>query len=119
MRFSLILVLIFSVNLWAQDLIQTEYERQLFEQIRCLVCQNQSLADSQAPLAIDLRREVRELIELGYSEEQIFDYLTQRYGDFVLYRPRFNAVNAILWLGPACMLFIAIFGFIRVTRTKI
>lgn len=118
MRFSLILVLIFSGNLWSQDLIQTEYERQLFEQIRCLVCQNQSLADSQAPLAIDLRREVRELIELGYSEEQIFDYLTQRYGDFVLYRPRFNTVNAILWLGPACMLFIAIFGFIRATRAK-
>jgi cytochrome c-type biogenesis protein CcmH len=78
--------------------------RQLEEKLRCLVCQNQSLADSNAELAGDLRREVREQVTAGRSDQQIVDYLVQRYGDFVLYEPQFKATTALLWIGPFILL---------------
>ena len=81
--------------------------RQLEEKLRCLVCQTQSLADSNAELAGDLRREVREQVKAGRSDEQIVDYLVQRYGDFVLYEPRFQASTALLWIGPFVLLAVA------------
>ena len=90
-----------------QPIAYSEQERVLFEQIRCLVCQNQSLADSQAPLAVDLKREISLLVNDGYDDNQIFQYLTDRYGDFVLYKPRFTAVTFLLWSGPFIMLLIA------------
>ncbi len=73
-------------------------------ELRCLVCQNQTIADSHADLAVDLRREVRELIRQGRSDQEILDYMTARYGDFVLYRPPFRATTALLWIGPGAML---------------
>ena len=76
----------------------------LSEKLRCLVCQNQSLADSNAELAGDLRREVREQVTAGRSDEQIVDYLVLRYGDFVLYEPPFKATTALLWIGPFVLL---------------
>lgn len=73
-------------------------------ELRCLVCQNQTIADSDASLAVDLRRETRELLRQGRSDGQIVDHMTARYGDFVLYRPPFKATTALLWIGPAVML---------------
>ncbi len=73
-------------------------------ELRCLVCQNQTIADSHADLAQDLRRQVREQLRAGRSDREIIDYMTARYGDFVLYRPPFKATTALLWLGPALML---------------
>jgi cytochrome c-type biogenesis protein CcmH/NrfF len=75
----------------------------LASQLRCLVCQNQSLADSHAGLAIDLKNQVREQLRAGRSEAQVIDYMTQRYGDFVLYKPPWKATTALLWLGPALL----------------
>jgi cytochrome c-type biogenesis protein CcmH len=75
----------------------------LAEQLRCLVCQNQSLADSHAPLAVDLKNQVREQVRAGRADAEVIDFMTQRYGDFVLYRPPFKATTALLWLGPALM----------------
>lgn len=73
-------------------------------ELRCLVCQNETIATSNADLAEDLRREVREMLRRGYSDAQILRYMTDRYGDFVLYRPPFKATTALLWLAPALLL---------------
>jgi cytochrome c-type biogenesis protein CcmH len=78
--------------------------RQLEEKLRCLVCQNQTLADSGAELAGDLRRQVREQVAAGRSDEEIVSFLVQRYGDFVLYDPPFKATTALLWIGPFVLL---------------
>ncbi|MEO8755443.1 MAG: cytochrome c-type biogenesis protein [Casimicrobiaceae bacterium] len=78
--------------------------RNLEEELRCLVCQNQTLADSNAPLAEDLRREVRELAVAGKNDEQIKEYLVARYGDFVLYRPPVKTTTWLLWFGPFALL---------------
>jgi cytochrome c-type biogenesis protein CcmH len=73
-------------------------------ELRCLVCQNQTIADSHADLAVDLRNQVREMLQKGQSQEQILAYMTQRYGDFVLYRPPLKESTALLWYGPALLL---------------
>ena len=78
----------------------------LAENLRCLVCQNESLASSHAELAEDLRREVREQMKKGMTDQQIIDYLVSRYGDFVLYNPPMKTTTALLWYGPL-LLFIA------------
>ena len=105
MRAALLIVLFvvagFSI---AENLAAEKRIRSLEEKLRCLVCQNQTLADSPAELAVDLRREVREQVKAGRSDEQIVDYLVQRYGDFVLYEPPFKATTALLWIGPFMLL---------------
>ncbi|MEO5846087.1 MAG: cytochrome c-type biogenesis protein [Caldimonas sp.] len=73
-------------------------------ELRCLVCQNQTIADSTASLAVDLRREARALLKQGKSDVEVIDYMTARYGDFVLYRPPLRATTMLLWFGPALML---------------
>jgi cytochrome c-type biogenesis protein CcmH len=78
--------------------------RQLEEKLRCLVCQNQTLADSNAELAGDLRKHVRAQVAAGRSDEEIVSFLVQRYGDFVLYEPPFKATTLLLWLGPFVLL---------------
>jgi cytochrome c-type biogenesis protein CcmH len=78
--------------------------RQLSTELRCLVCQNSTLADSDAPLAQDLRREVRKLMEAGKTDKEIVAYLVARYGDFVTFRPPVNFSTALLWFGPFIML---------------
>ena len=78
--------------------------KKLEEELRCLVCQNQTLADSSAPLAEDLRREVRELAAQGKNDEQIKEFLVQRYGDFVLYKPPVKETTWLLWFGPFVLL---------------
>jgi cytochrome c-type biogenesis protein CcmH len=83
----------------------------LTEELRCLVCQNQNIADSHAELAQDLRRKVYEKLSAGESNDQIVDYMTERYGDFVLYRPPFNAKTLILWIAPALTILLGGIGF--------
>lgn len=78
--------------------------KQLAGELRCLVCQNQTLADSNAPLAEDLRREVREMIVKDMSDREIVDFLVSRYGDFVLYRPPLKTTTVLLWAGPFVLL---------------
>ena len=73
-------------------------------ELRCLVCQNQTIADSHATLAVDLRNQVREMLQQGRSEAEILVYMTDRYGDFVLYRPPLKSTTALLWFGPAVLL---------------
>lgn len=88
----------------------------LTSELRCLVCQNESLADSHAPLAMDLKREIRARMVAGDSNAQILDFLVQRYGDFVTYRPPVNARTGLLWLGPALLLAVGAVVVWRQTR---
>jgi len=87
-------------------------------ELRCLVCQNQTIADSHADLAVDLRQEVREMLQKGETPEQIRKYMTDRYGDFVLYRPPLKASTAVLWLGPAVLLGVALLALVVVIRKR-
>ena len=97
--------------------LQERYER-INRELRCLVCQNQTIADSNATLASDLRREVRELIAAGKSDEQIREFMIERYGDFVLYRPRMTPANFLLWAAPALLLLIGAIAVVRVVRRR-
>lgn len=90
----------------------------LLEEIRCLVCQNQSLADSNASLAQDLRDEVYQQIQSGKNDDQIIDFLVSRYGEFVLYRPPFNDRTWLLWLGPFILLLAATVVVFRIVRRR-
>ena len=93
--------------------------RELSQQLRCLVCQNETLADSQAPLAADLRRQVKEMMKEGKSDKEIIAFLTQRYGEFVLYNPRVKPSTYLLWYGPFVLLgggLVALFRYIRQRR---
>ena len=87
-------------------------------ELRCLVCQNQTIADSHAGLAIDLRNQVREMIKRGDTDAQIIDYMTARYGDFVLYRPPLKATTAFLWFGPMGMLLVGAAALLIVLRRR-
>lgn len=97
---------------------QETYER-LIHEVRCLVCMNQTIADSSAPLAADLRKEVRELVAAGQSEDQVKTFLLDRYGDFVLYRPRFTLETALLWLAPGLLLVLGGFALLRIVRRRV
>lgn len=91
----------------------------LAEVLRCLVCQNQNLADSHADLAIDLKNQVRDMLRQGNSEKQIIDYMVERYGDFVLYRPPLKSSTWLLWWGPFGLLGGGLlFLFIRLKRRR-
>jgi cytochrome c-type biogenesis protein CcmH len=88
------------------------------EELRCLVCQNESLASSNAELAQDLRVEVRGLIRQGKNDAEVKQYLVQRYGDFVLYRPEFKPLTYLLWVGPFVLLLLGLWVLWRVLRTR-
>ncbi len=85
-------------------------------ELRCLVCQNTTLADSTAPLAEDLRKEIRVQMRAGKSDQEVVDYLVARYGDFVRYRPPVNNETALLWFGPFLLLLIGGFVLFRVLK---
>ncbi len=91
--------------------------KDLGEDLRCLVCQNQTLADSEAPLAQDLRNEIRGLIRQGKSDDEIRAYLVDRYGDFVLYKPPFKPITVLLWVGPFALLVLG-FGVMAVVLRR-
>jgi len=104
------------------DPAQEQRYRKLTEELRCLVCQNQSLADSNADLAQDLRQEVYRMLIEGDKNEDIIEYMVARYGDFVLYRPPFKATTYLLWLGPIIFLIIGIWiavSFIRKQQVRV
>src|SRR5712672_2116739 len=84
----------------ADDPVTEQRLRKLSQELRCLVCQNETLADSRADLAEDLRREIREQIRAGKSDQEIITFLTRRYGDFVLCKPPVKATTYLLWFGP-------------------
>ena len=88
------------------------------EEMRCLVCQNESLAGSRSDLANDLRREIRTLIKEGKSDDQIRNFMVERYGDFVLYRPPVKPITWLLWIGPFVILVIGIVGLLTYLRRR-
>ena len=101
----------------ADPVLEHRY-RSLIREIRCPLCPNASIAESGAPIAADLRAEIRRLLLAGESDDAIKDYLSSRYGDFVLYKPRFNPTTWVLWGGPIALLAIGSFVFWRVLRTR-
>lgn len=90
----------------------------LAEQLRCLVCQNQSIAESNAELAVDLRREISEQIRAGKTDSDIVDFMVARYGDFVLYRPPIKPHTLLLWFGPVLLAGAALIAFMRALRNR-
>ncbi|SDU12100.1 cytochrome c-type biogenesis protein [Halopseudomonas salegens] len=128
MRF--LLVAVFTLLAWfAQAAVDTfefdsEEQRQRYyqlgQELRCPMCQNQNIADSDAPIAADLRREVYRLLQEDKSDSEITDYMVQRYGDFVRYRPPLNAQTLVLWIGPGVLLLagFAILGVMVRRRRK-
>ena len=102
-------------NLNAKEIAEQEYQN-LIQEIRCMVCQNQNIAESEAPLAIDLREKVKEMLLDGKSNIYIKNYLTDRYSDFILYDPPKNTQTALLWLGP--VLFLVIITYLFYSRRE-
>ena len=100
----LFVLLLFPVTVLAQSTDLEKRTAALAEELRCLVCQNQTLADSNAPLAVDLRNQIREQLAGGASEREVREFMVARYGDFVLYRPPLKATTLALWLGPFVLL---------------
>ncbi len=100
----------------AADPVAEKRLQALSKELRCLVCQNETIADSNAELAVDLRREIRGMIHDGRSDGEIIDFMVARYGDFVLYRPPVKAVTLLLWGGPVVLLLLgvgALFAYLR------
>ncbi|MFZ3088036.1 MAG: cytochrome c-type biogenesis protein [Methylotenera sp.] len=110
---------------WAKDaqplqenaVVEAQVQR-LSEELRCLVCQNQTLADSHAELAEDLRQEIREMAAKGMSDQAIIDYLVVRYGDFVRYRPPLKPSTLMLWFGPFALLLAGVVGLVVMLRRR-
>lgn len=102
----------------AEDPVLEKKVITLSNELRCLVCQNQTIADSNAELAVDLRNQVRKQLSEGKSDREILDYMVQRYGEFVLYRPPFNYKTILLWAGPFLLLLIAMFMLIQQIRSR-
>jgi len=101
-----------------KDAVAASRAVKLSEKLRCLVCQNQTIADSNAELAQDLRRQIHEQIAAGKSDDEIVDYMVARYGDFVLYQPPVKATTALLWAGPALLLLLGFFGLVKILRGR-
>lgn len=118
MRSSLALVLLFLSTLVLADEALDRRVSNLAHELRCLVCQNQSLAESNAPLAQDLRNQIREQVAAGKSDQDVVDFMVQRYGDFVLYRPPFKASTLFLWIGPFLFLGLGFFFLFRFVRSR-
>jgi cytochrome c-type biogenesis protein CcmH len=100
----------------AEDPVLEARLKAMSQELRCLVCQNTTLADSSAPLAEDLRKEIREQLRAGKTDKEVIDYLVARYGDFVRYRPPVNNETALLWFGPFLLLIIGGFVLFRVLK---
>ncbi len=102
----------------AADPVAEKRLQGLSEELRCLVCQNQTIADSNAELAVDLRREIRGMIKDGKSDKEIVDFMVVRYGDFVLYRPPVKGITLLLWGGPIALLLIGLYALQRYLRQR-
>ncbi|MGI9223002.1 MAG: cytochrome c-type biogenesis protein [Woeseiaceae bacterium] len=97
--------------------LQERYEK-IIDEVRCLKCQNQTIKDSNAFLAADLRREIRRMLDEGKSDQEIFDFLVTRYGEFALYRPRMSGKTLILWLAPGLLLLGGAFVLVNILRRR-
>lgn len=122
---ALLALLVVSAGASAKEAVPTNMDPvhqkravELEANLRCLVCQNQTIADSNAELAVDLRRQVREQIAQGRSDAEIIGFMVQRYGDFVLYKPPVNAATLLLWFGPMLLLALGIFALWRHVRVR-
>ena len=113
-----LLILFCGVALAQEDPALEKRVRDLSSELRCLVCQNQTLADSNAPLAVDLRDQVRAQLKAGKSERDVIDFLVARYGDFVLYRPPLKASTILLWTGPFILLALGVALLARRLRRR-
>lgn len=121
---TLFLALQFAVSAYAAEAVplaeDPAVEQRMIaitEELRCLVCQNESLAESRAPLALDLKYEVRSLVAQGKSATEIKHYLTDRYGDFVLFRPPFDPRTWLLWIGPFALVLLGLLVLVRQIRS--
>lgn len=122
---SVLIVLSLSLTAYAIDTgqafddpeLQARYEN-IIEEVRCLKCQNQTIKDSNAFLADDLRREIRRLLSEGMSDDEIYDFLVDRYGEFALYRPRMSGISLLLWLAPGVFLIVGGIVVVRVLRKR-
>ena len=125
-RLLLIVLSIWMVNLQAGPIETYRFDnserealyKKMIAELRCLVCQNQNLADSNAELAVDLRRKTYEMVSAGKSEQEIMTYMVNRYGNFVLYRPPLNNATLLLWIGPFIILAVGLFVLIRVIKRR-
>ena len=97
--------------------LQARYEH-IIEEVRCLKCQNQSIKDSNAFLAGDLRREIRRMLSEGKTDEEIYDFLVARYGEFALYRPRMSGKTLVLWVAPILLLLAGGFVLVNILRRR-
>jgi cytochrome c-type biogenesis protein CcmH len=125
MKWVMLIILCVSGPAWAgearplaDDPVAEARLKHLAVELRCLVCQNQTLADSNAPLAEDLRREVRAMIVKNMSDKEIIDFLVERYSDFVLYRPPVRATTVLLWVGPFVLLIVGLAALIITVRRR-
>jgi cytochrome c-type biogenesis protein CcmH len=125
MKWVMLIILCLSGPAWAgearpltDDPAAEARLKHLAVELRCLVCQNQTLADSNAPLAEDLRREVREMIAKNMSDPEIIEFLVSRYGDFVLYRPPLKATTTLLWVGPFVLMAIGVTALVITLRRR-
>ncbi len=125
MKWVMLIILCVSGSAWAgearpltDDPVAEARLKHLAVELRCLVCQNQTLADSSAPLAEDLRREVREMIAKNMSDQEIIEFLVSRYGDFVLYRPPLKATTTLLWVGPFVLMAIGVTALVITLRRR-
>jgi cytochrome c-type biogenesis protein CcmH len=116
--FSFVLAFAATLALSQEDPILEKRVMALAEELRCLVCQNQTLADSHAALAVDLKNRIRELLREGKTEREVLDFMVQRYGDFVLYRPPLRAATALLWGGPFILLALGMGAWIAWLRGR-
>lgn len=118
------LLLLFSGMLQAVEEIELLHSEddvrfhELSNVLRCMVCQNQSIADSNADLARDFRNQVKEKINAGQSNQEIIDYMVERYGDYILYKPPFNTATALLWTGPFLLAIVGFFMIVRLLRRQ-
>jgi cytochrome c-type biogenesis protein CcmH len=124
-RFFYALLLILPLSGWAgeakplaDDPVVEQRMIKIAEEMRCLVCQNESLAGSHADLAEDLRREIRDQIRAGKSDQEVMDFMVTRYGDFVRYRPPVKPTTWLLWFGPFVLLLIGAVVLVRTLRTR-
>ncbi len=122
MRVGVLLFAFWLSPVWADAPVFTIAEearyQELINQLRCLVCQNQTIAESNAPLAQDLRRQVQEMMRAGRSDAEIMHYLTERYGDFVLYKPPMKRTTWLLWAGPFGLLALALLTAFLIVRNS-
>ena len=110
--FSLIILISTTIS-YGENSKDTKLYNKIITELRCMVCQNQNIAESEAPLAVDLRNKVKTMINSGYDEKYIKKYMSDRYSDFILYDPPFRVQNILLWIGPFLFLLIIYFILFR------